>query len=443
VESSDKYKVEIKTQDEKFKAVIAEPIEWLSEDRLTLLLLAAFYPLWGLVAFSVAFSGLILDIPGRIMVALFSFVMWAASYRSRYIAQHTGMIATLCICVMEIHYQYLVYINSMHYAYRMGSFILIFAACAMINRARHLMFFSVVIMGCAIWSSSSSDDPTYRRFYLMGLAASLGITLISTSRRFQVIKKVKLAQNTIMDQHVKIETTARLSILGEMAGGIAHEINTPLAAIAISSGLAQTLIDKDPEKAKETLKVIDRTVQRIAMIIRGLRNFSREADGDPLVSTPIQQIIDDVLSLCHAKLAHQQIKMMVTAVDPRLSVECRPVQIAQVIMNLISNAADALKDRKNSEIRLHIINESKIIKIVVEDNGPGIPINIRQKIFQPFFTTKEIGKGTGLGLSISKGLVESHHGRLELADAKSGTRFTVILPKKQTKNQAAPQKLTA
>ncbi len=113
-------------------------------------------------------------------------------------------------------------------------------------------------------------------------------------------------------------------------------------------------------------------------------------------------------------------------------IQCRESEIAQVLFNLLINACQAEEQLSERWVTLNCEEEDEKIRIVVKDSGPGIPTDIRQKIFQPFFTTKDIGQGTGLGLSVSVGLVEGHNGQLWLDDKEQNTTFIVQLPKLQS-----------
>jgi C4-dicarboxylate-specific signal transduction histidine kinase len=218
--------------------------------------------------------------------------------------------------------------------------------------------------------------------------------------------------------------------LGEMAGGIAHEINNP---ITIISGFSIKLIEElekdkfDKEKLLINLKKIRDNAQRVALIIKGLKDFSVQGDDNTIIENIlVQKIIDDTLSLCAEKFGARKIQLKLNIVA-NLKAHCRPTQISQVLMNLLNNCYDALEDQKNPQIEITAkkIKESVIINII--DNGTGIPKAIQDKIMQPFFTTKEISKGVGLGLSISQGLVEANEGTLRFDPDSSPTCFELML----------------
>lgn len=235
---------------------------------------------------------------------------------------------------------------------------------------------------------------------------------------------------------------AKLASLGEMASGIAHEINNPLAVIQSRTLHMKRQIDRgqyDPENFKESLQKINTTVDRIAKIIRGLKSFSRNADGDPLMPVSIKSIVENTLELCNEKFRNNQVILKVDPI-PDITIHCRESQIVQVLLNLLNNAYDAVETRENRWVHLSFnMMRRNHISIIVTDSGEGIPETIAQNIMQPFFTTKDVGKGTGLGLSISKGIVEGHHGEIYLDRKNRNTRFVVSLPVCHVNYESLPQ----
>lgn len=232
----------------------------------------------------------------------------------------------------------------------------------------------------------------------------------------------------------QLSQASKMSALGEMAGGISHEINTPLAIInTLSEQLRELLLEEPLDKATivENATVIEATVQRIAKIVSGLRSFSRDASVDQFKTESIQRIIDETLALCGERIKQHSIDLQIDEVSADLTIECRSVQISQVLLNLLNNAVDAIAVEEKKWIRLAVVEQGEFVNILVTDSGKGMPRKVQEKIFQPFFTTKEVGKGTGLGLSISRGLVGSHGGRLEIDGEFPNTRFVISLPKTQ------------
>lgn len=256
------------------------------------------------------------------------------------------------------------------------------------------------------------------------------------------ITEKKHIEKAIEAQNAKLIASSKMSALGEMAGGIAHEINNPLAVILMLSSQLSEWVESgdpvDPEYLKQTLRSIGNTSQRIAKIVEGLRAFSRDGTNDPFQLTTLNTIIQDTLNLCHERFKGKAVALSVNAVADDLAIECKPTQISQILLNLLNNAFDAVQALPEKWVRVETVDQPEWIEIHVVDSGSGVPAETRGKIFNPFFTTKGVGKGTGLGLSISKGIVESHQGSLVLDDRSENTRFKVILPKKRREASQSP-----
>jgi PAS domain S-box-containing protein len=243
------------------------------------------------------------------------------------------------------------------------------------------------------------------------------------------ITPLREAQDRLEATQAQVVSNAKFAALGEMASGVAHEINNPLAVILgltaqLQERLAQT--EEDPF-VSNGLNTIDKMSKRIATIIKGLRTFSRQTDHDPMVSSDLVLIIHETLAICDAGIQASRVKLEVETPADSLFVRCRPSEISQVVLNLINNAKDAVSQSPRRSISLSLKQEGAWVFLSVDDSGPGVPADIRERIFQPFFTTKDVGAGTGLGLSISKGIVEAHGGKLYL-DSSQGARFVVKLP---------------
>lgn len=245
------------------------------------------------------------------------------------------------------------------------------------------------------------------------------------------LSTIKKAELEIENSRAQVAFSSKLSSLGEMAGGIAHEINTPLAIIQMRSDqlLEQAREDAiDRTFAIKALESIDSTVHRIAKIVKSLRSFSRDGSKDPIVITSVQSIVDDTFSLCREKFNSRGIILNYKShvIDPFIN--CRSSEISQVLLNLLNNSYDAIETQEEKWISIEARAAEGRLFIEVLDSGPGISKEIQSKIMNPFFTTKEIGKGTGLGLSISKGIIESHGGRITIDNNSKNTKFVIDLP---------------
>lgn len=231
----------------------------------------------------------------------------------------------------------------------------------------------------------------------------------------------------------QMAAAARLSALGMMAGGVAHEINNPLAIIhALASELAEIVEERGsapPAMVARSSMLIRQTAERIAAIVKSLRKISREGSKDRYYPVRIAKILHETLELSRARFAARDVKLILPSAIPDLTVACREVQIEQVVLNLLQNAYDAVAGQAGERwVRVDVSARSGNAVISVTDSGPGIPAELRDRIGEPFFTTKEVGKGSGLGLSLSKTIAEEHGGNVEYDDACGHTRFSLTLP---------------
>lgn len=170
---------------------------------------------------------------------------------------------------------------------------------------------------------------------------------------------------------------------------------------------------------------IQKGIKRTGLIVSGLQRFSRKGKGD-IVEMEIAQIIDETLLLMQNELAKAQITVDREYRDA-LTIECRPVEMGQVFMNLLMNAVQAIKSKGKITIKTSLADERA--QISIHDSGPGIPPEIASSIFDPFFTTKGVGKGTGLGLSITHGIIQAHGGTITVKSKMGeGAAFIITLP---------------
>lgn len=145
----------------------------------------------------------------------------------------------------------------------------------------------------------------------------------------------------------------------------------------------------------------------------------------------MKKIVDGTLSFCAQRFNYHGVKLAIDEIPAGLQVECRETEISQVLLNLLSNAYDVVEKLEEKWVRLSVKDLGDRVSILVTDSGKGIPPEIRAKIFQPFFTTKEIGKGTGLGLGISTRIIENHGGTLSVNAECENTQFVISIPKRQ------------
>lgn len=238
----------------------------------------------------------------------------------------------------------------------------------------------------------------------------------------------------------KLYQMSKLASLGEVATGLAHEINQPLGVIrlAASNALTGMKMGLPPEHLVSKLDRIVQQTVRMSRIIDHMRIFGRKSDEHLQPSGPLDAV-EGALQVVGTQLRLDNIEVQTAHERDIPQVLCRQDQLEQVIINLIQNARDAIVDcrvRTGEDfpglIRLSVTcapgKAGRVLHIRVEDNGGGIPEDVMERIFQPFFTTKPPGKGTGLGLSVSFGIIRDHGGALSVANAEAGAIFTIELP---------------
>lgn len=224
---------------------------------------------------------------------------------------------------------------------------------------------------------------------------------------------------------------AKFAAIGEMASGIAHEINNPLAVI---DGLGRQLRELEAEKRKANptvlahLSTIEKMVGRITAITKGLRTFSRQSDRDPLAPVVLSSLIAEAAAIFGARAEREGADFEIIAPTAHLRVSGRSSELLQVLINLLNNALDATEGMAERKVQLRVRQIDGVVELSVRDSGPGVPQALRESVFLPFFTTKEVGRGTGLGLSISKRIIEDHGGHLILDPSQPSTTFVVELP---------------
>ncbi len=258
----------------------------------------------------------------------------------------------------------------------------------------------------------------------------------------QINEELISANKELKDTQSQLIQSTKLASIGELATGIAHELNQPLTYIRNS---AQTVMmsgveELDLEEVQETLELVELGTERMMLIINHLRSFARQTDTE-FQSVDVHEIIENSLILLNEqlKLRNIQLEKKYSPSVPRI--EGNPHQLEQVFINMLSNARDALDGKKEACITIQTDNgqqdnDAQAVVVSFIDNGCGIDPNHLEKIFDPFFSTKEEGKGTGLGLSISYGIIQEHRGTINVFSGDQGTTFEIVLPMEGKKNSA-------
>jgi C4-dicarboxylate-specific signal transduction histidine kinase len=238
-------------------------------------------------------------------------------------------------------------------------------------------------------------------------------------------------ERDLRDKQEQLVQAGKLATLGELTTGIAHELNNPLNNIGLLIGNVIDLIDYgrfDHERMLQDLRSAMQQVRKATEIISHLRTFGRAAPVSR-EAVSLNESIQRALSFMQEQLRLRgiQLKLDLSPDDP--IVMGNAIQLEQVVLNLLTNARDALADAPRKEIAISSRRQRTRGRVVVRDTGPGIPPGLEGRIFDPFFTTKEVGKGTGLGLSITYAIIRDHEGTISVENQPgAGAAFRVDLP---------------
>ncbi len=242
-------------------------------------------------------------------------------------------------------------------------------------------------------------------------------------------------QRELQEQLIQSE---KMAAIGQLVSGVAHELNNPLASV---SAFAQLLLAerKLSQEQRQSAEVIAKESQRAARIVNNLLTFARQRRAEKAVAS-VNEVLDTTLELRNYELKVRGIDL-VRDYDERLPHTMADVyQLQQVFLNMITNAEQAMEgvERQHHRLTVRTHGMGDVLRVEVEDTGPGIPPDSLERIFNPFFTTKPTGKGTGLGLSISLGIVSEHGGRIWAGNVQGGgARFCIELPVTAAEHAAA------
>lgn len=245
-----------------------------------------------------------------------------------------------------------------------------------------------------------------------------------------LIEKLEQANIEIKEAHEQLSSAEKLASIGQLAAGVAHEINNPLGSIMLYASMLKRKIEKaaEDQQSAEDLKLIIDEANRCKNIVSNLLNFARQGRLK-VGEININNLLLDVIKLIQVNPDFSGISISINDNSDISIIEGDKDQLKQVLLNLINNACEALETSEVKKIDLNLSTDNNRIIIEVKDSGCGIPEENINKIFTPFFTTKKIGKGTGLGLAITYGIIKMHRGDIRVTSTLgNGTSFTITLP---------------
>lgn len=372
-----------------------------------------------------------LKVPYYTLISVEICISALISYIPR-LTKMTDLIFTINCFIALAHQGYLVVINESQQYFVISSSLALLIAIFPLKKIAYIRFIFISAFLFSLIMMIIKFSTTSLFYFVTTVSFSIVIYIITIERN-KLLDKIKSDFMIIETERQKAINTSKMAALGEMSSGIAHEINNPLAILQGNISLLKKDLQLNPEyliKFDRKVKTMESTVLRISKIIKGLKAFSRDIsiEESSVENFSALQLLEDTLAFCQTRFINNKVELIYDTQEWAILVRGHSIQLSQVLLNLLNNSFDAIEKQNEKIIRLSIQKKENMIRLSISDNGPGVPKELRDKIMQPFFTTKEVGKGTGLGLSISQGIMKKHGGDLELVESFSGADFVMILP---------------
>ena len=250
-----------------------------------------------------------------------------------------------------------------------------------------------------------------------------------------VLDELRIAYDNLSNTEEQLRVAEKLASIGQLAAGVAHEINNPLGTILLYASMLKRDLEKiyNDDQRTEDLELIVEEANRCKNIVANLLNFARQGKLN-IKEFDLTETLREVLKPFTVNPVYRQIDFKYDIIENGYTITGDEDQLKQVFINIIKNACDAMSDIDRArELKIVLSSDQKNVKIEITDTGNGIPKENHSKVFTPFFTTKSIGKGTGLGLAISYGIIKMHKGNITFTtEIGKGTAFIVVLPRHQT-----------
>lgn len=265
-------------------------------------------------------------------------------------------------------------------------------------------------------------------FLLLFLAQRRKTQRLQTGIRERLEREVTLRTSELRAAQEGLVHAAKMAALGQMSAAMAHEINQPLTAMQMQLGSLRLLLDNGRQAdAREGLQRIDALLQRMAGLTSHLKTFARKSPAGLSERLRLGDVLEQALQLLAPRMRSEQVELR-SEIEANAQVLGDAIRLEQVLLNLLHNALDAMKDAEPRVLSILIQRQGECCVLSVADSGAGIAAEHLGSVFEPFFTTKPVGQGLGLGLAVSYGIVRELGGSLEAANGESGAVFTLKLP---------------
>ncbi|MDE0780065.1 MAG: ATP-binding protein [Alphaproteobacteria bacterium] len=263
------------------------------------------------------------------------------------------------------------------------------------------------------------------------------LTDTNTKLRDEIDERLR-AESQLKTAQAELVQASKMAALGQMSAGLSHELNQPLAAIRSYAENAGVFLDRQrPDTVRSNLKGISELTERMARIIKNLRTYSRN-EQVPARPVLVQNAVQEALSLLEGRLVKSGITVRLNISDNLQPVMAGDVRLQQVFVNLFSNSIDAMDESSEKTLSVRGLADSGGVQISVHDTGPGVPEEVLENVFDPFYSTKDLGEGMGLGLSVTFGIIRRFGGVITVSNAmEGGAVFTITLPRADCEDKVA------
>lgn len=343
--------------------------------------------------------------------------------------KYPNLLYATVVITAYIHHLYLCEVNQFHPFFLVSNMLAVSIGMLPIFHLRTAISVVSIPVFYLVFRSTQIPDQNHILMAMGVLSISI-VNFYFAYHRYILTERIREDVRLIENQRAKSVNATKMIALGEMAGGMAHEINNPLSIISGKSQMLRKRIEagQSADQLLPGLDIITETVKRIEKIISSLRSFARDSEGDPIELTSLNLLVEDAFNLCQAQILKYGIKVNVHYLSNDVGVYCRRSQLLQVIFSMLTNAREAVQSMEAPWIQVSLEIQGSFALVHIIDSGTGIPKEQLDKIFQPFYTTKPIGSGAGLGLSMSRGILEEHKGFLKVNSSSPHTEFVIGLP---------------
>lgn len=392
--------------------------------RLLMALAATLYPAWHFLYHS------ILTDPydplwQRLLVVAMFVAAGLATWLTKPSRKRLDQGLFLLVTQMTAHFVFLTSQNRFCFEYVVGLIVVLESANLVLTEPRAFVAFQGLTLTMTGFALLFAHDTALgiKLVLFCGILTLAVVSFVAQIQRSMFIKRAHDAALTMVEQQNK------MAAVGDATAGLAHEIrNVITIALNYCTVIIRGLATPAPDIAKITAgaEKLHHSLERILTIVRSLQGFVHRADRDEQTTTALRPLVAESIEVVSTK-AKRCGAQLSNDVSPTLNLRCQSGQICQVLVNLLSNAIDAVSTLEQRWVRVNAEQVGDAVVLRIVDSGLGVPPELRAKIMEPYFTTKPKGVGTGLGLSISRSLIEQHGGTLTLDESSANTCFTIRL----------------